>query len=109
MLGNHGAPVMTGDPQTPDRGSLLHGFLVAAGWNALAIAIAISVALMAAVTGIFLVAGFGLMQFAWLLPVRAGFVKAGKSENAKGVLIAAGITVLLSAACFANLGNMNIH
>jgi len=50
-----------------------------------------------------------LLQFAWLLPVRAGFVKAGKTESAKGVLITAGITVLLSAACWASLGNMNIH
>jgi len=86
---------------------LLHGFLVAAGWNALAIAV--SVALMSMVIGIPLVAGFGLLQFAWLLPVRAGFVKAGKTESAKGVLITAGITVLLSAACWASLGNMNIH
>ena len=86
---------------------MLHGFLVAAGWNALAIAV--SVALMSMVIGIPLVAGFGLLQFAWLLPVRAGFVKAGKTESAKGVLITAGITVLLSAACWASLGNMNIH
>jgi len=86
---------------------MMHGFLVAAGWNA--VAIAVSVALMAAMIGIFLVAGFGLLQFAWLLPVRASFVKAGKTESAKGVLITAGITVLLSAACFANLSNMNIH
>ena len=64
---------------------------------------------MSMVIGIPLVAGFGLLQFAWLLPVRAGFVKAGKTESAKGVLITAGITVLLSAACWASLGNMNIH
>ena len=96
-----------GNTQPTNRGSLLHGFLVAAGWNALAIAV--SVALMSMVIGIPLVAGFGLLQFAWLLPVRAGFVKAGKTESAKGVLITAGITVLLSAACWASLGNMNIH
>ena len=93
---------MTGDPQTPDRGSMLHGFLIAAGWNALAIVV--SAALIAAVIGVFLVAAFGLAQFVWLLPVRASFVKAGKTESAKGVLITAGITVLLNAACWMNLG-----
>ena len=86
---------------------MMHGFFVAAGVNALAIAL--SVALMTVGIGIFLVAGFGLLQFAWLLPVRASFVKAGKTESAKGVLIVAGITVLLSAACFANLSNMKIQ
>ena len=91
----------------PDRGSLLHGFLVAAGWNA--VGIAASVALMAAVIGIPLVAGFGLVQFAWLLPVRSGFTKAGKTESAKGVLITAGITVLLSAACWVSLSNTNFR
>jgi hypothetical protein len=86
---------------------MMHGFLVAAGVNALAIAL--SVALMTMAIGIPLVAGFGLLQFAWLLPIRARFVKAGKAESAKGVLITAGITVLLSAACFANLSNMKIQ
>ena len=82
----------------------MRGFLVAAGVNALAIAV--SVALISMMIGIPLVVGFGLLQFAWLLPIRARFTRAGKTESAKGVLITAGITVLLSAACFANLGNM---
>jgi hypothetical protein len=86
---------------------LLHGFLVAAGWNA--VAIAASVALMAAVIGIALVGGFGLLQFIWLLPVRSRFMKAGKTDSAKGVLIAAGITVLLSAACWSSLSHMQIR
>jgi hypothetical protein len=45
----------------------------------------------------------------WLECCGDRFVKTGKTENAKGVLIAAGITALLSAACFANLSTMNIH
>ena len=77
---------MTSDPQPIDRGSLMHGFLFAAGVNALAIAV--SVALMSMVIGIPLVAGFGLLQFAWLFLSLAGFVKAGKIESAKGVLMA---------------------
>jgi hypothetical protein len=83
---------------------MLHGFL-AAGWNALAIAA--SVALMYMVIGIPLV--FGLLQFAWLLPVRVGFMNDGKTESAKGVLITAGITVLVSAACWASLSSMSFH
>jgi hypothetical protein len=87
---------------------MMHGFLFAAGVNALAIAI--SVGLMTMTVGIPLVAGFGLLQFAWLLPIRARLVKAGKTESAKGVLITAGISVLLSAACWANLDKVvNIH
>jgi len=92
-----------GEPPKADRGSLAHGFLVAAGWNA--VAIGASVALLAVMIGIPLVAGFGLLQFAWLLPVWARFRRAGKTESARGVLITAGITILLSAGCWASLSH----
>ena len=91
----------------PDHGSILNGFLVAAGWNFLAAVI--SAALIPVVIGIPLTAGFVLLQFAWLIPIWRRFRKVGKTENAKGVLIVAGISVLLSAACWVNLSNMNIH
>jgi hypothetical protein len=64
---------------------------------------------MAAMIGIPLVAGFGLLQFLWLLPVRANFVKAGKTESAKGVWITIGITLLLSASCWYSLSNTSFH
>ena len=88
----------TPEPTPTDHGSILSGFLVAAGWNAAALAL--SVALMAAFVGIVLVMGYGLIQFAWLLPMWGRYRKAGKTESAKGVLIVAGISVLLSAACW---------
>jgi len=94
-------------PTPPDQGSILNGFLVAAGWNAAAIAL--SVALMAAVIGIPLVMGFGLIQFAWLLPMWNRYKKAGKTESAKGVLIVAGISVLLSAACWNSFSNTSFR
>src|SRR6185369_8215441 len=91
------------EPPPPDRGSVITGFFVAAGWNTLAITI--STASIAIGIGIVLVAGFGLIQFAWLLPLAFKYRKEGKSESAKGVYIAAGISVLLSAACWNSFNN----
>jgi hypothetical protein len=85
----------------------MHGFLVAAGWNGAALVA--SFVLMSVGIGIILLGGFGLLQFAWLLPLRSRFQKSGKTESAKGILITAGITVLLSAACWASLSQMKIR
>ena len=102
-------PETESDLQQPpvDRGSILSGFLVAAGWNAAALAL--SAALMAAMIGFLILAGFGLLQFAWLLPMWIRYRKAGKTESAKGVLIVAGISVLLSAACWSSLNSTNFR
>ena len=94
-------------PLAPYRGRVLNGILLAAGWNAAAILA--SLALTAAVVGIFLVAGFGLLQFAWLLPIWTKFRRAGETETAKGVLIVAGITILLSAACWTSFNNTSFR
>jgi hypothetical protein len=42
----------------------------------------------------------GLIQAAWIVPMVLSFRKSGKSETAKGILIAATITFLLNAGCW---------
>ena len=50
--------------------------------------------------GIFIVGGFGVVQVAWILPLYHKYQSREETESAKGVLIAAGITFLLSAGCW---------
>jgi hypothetical protein len=44
--------------------------------------------------------GFGVVQFAWLLPLYLHFQKRGQFETAKGILIGGGIAFLLNAGCW---------
>jgi hypothetical protein len=89
------------EPQTPGPGHIVYGFLAAAACNVAALVL--SAGLIMLFVGIYLVAGFGLIQFFWLVPLWMIYRKQGKTESAKGVLIVAGITVLLSAACWSSL------
>src|SRR2546428_133255 len=50
--------------------------------------------------GIPVIALFGVLQFAWIIPIYSRCKERGESETAKGILIAAGITFLLSAGCW---------
>jgi hypothetical protein len=93
--------------EAPERGSMLHGFLVSAGWNVLAASI--SAACIPIGIGIFTTIGFALLQLAWLLPLRSSYVRAKRTEDAKGVLITIGLTVLLSASCFGIVSNMSFR
>jgi hypothetical protein len=93
--------------EVPNRGSMLDGFLVSAGWNVLGVAI--SAASIPIGIGIITTIGFALLQFAWLLPLRKSYVKRGRTESAKGVWITIGITVLLSAGCFGAVSNMSFR
>src|SRR5690349_512981 len=52
------------------------------------------------IIGVAVVAGFGVLQFAWITPVYMRFRWRGETETAKGLLVAAGVTVLLSAGCW---------
>jgi len=82
----------------PDRGSILKGFGIAAAVNVGAVII--GVITIAAVIGIFLLLGIGLIQAAWIIPLILHFRKMGKPETAKGIIIAAAITFLLNAGCY---------
>jgi hypothetical protein len=94
------AEVLEGDraPESPDPGSMIHGFCAAVVWNLFAFVAAFI--MIFAFIGIPVVAAFGLVQFAWLMPLRNRYKLEGRTEDAKGVLIAAGITVLLNASCW---------
>jgi len=47
-----------------------------------------------------LTAAFGLIQWIWMTKLARKFQGEGQTETAKGVLIAAGISTLLSATCW---------
>jgi hypothetical protein len=49
--------------------------------------------------GLFILAAFGLLQLAWLVPFYLMFKRQGETETAKGILVTAGIVFLLNAAC----------
>jgi hypothetical protein len=83
-------PANAGDPN--GKGSVLAGFGLAAVIN-----------LGAAIVGIVTIVvplAIGLIQAAWIVPMVLSFRKSGKSETAKGILIAATITFLLNAGCW---------
>lgn len=44
--------------------------------------------------------GIGVIQALWIVPLWLSFKRRGETESAKGVLLAAGITFLLNAACW---------
>lgn len=87
-----------GEPRPRDPGSIWQGIAIGGAWNACALGAGII--LIAALVGIFIVAGFGLVQYAWIVPLYAKYKGRGETETAKGILIASGVTVLLSAACW---------
>jgi len=84
-----------------DPGSIWQGIAIGGAWNVCA--------LLASIIGIFIligmavIAGFGVVQYAWILPLYEKYRKRGETETAKGILIASGITVLLSAACWGSM------
>ena len=82
----------------PNGGTLWGGFGIAALINLAGLVmgfITIGIGL-----GILVLVAFGLVQFAWLGPLYYSFRKQGKTETAKGVMIAAGISFLLNAGCW---------
>jgi hypothetical protein len=91
------------EPDAPDLGILWRGLFIAAICNL--IGVVLTFYLMFVSDTFLFFGGFGLVQFAWLLPMWSYFQNNGRTEDAKGVLIAAGITVMLNAACWAALRN----
>ena len=95
------------DEQPKPKGSFWVGFAIAGGVNLGALLI--SVVTIAIGIGIVLVMGFGLLQIFWLAPFYLKFHRKGEDNACKGVLLAGGITVLLSATCWSNLNLGNMH
>lgn len=80
--------------------SIWQGFLIATGLNLLALVIGI-VTIMAGI-GMIIVGGFGVVQLFWLVPFYVKYKKQGKMNTAKGILLGAGLSFLLSATCWAD-------
>jgi hypothetical protein len=95
------------DEEQAAKGSLWKGLLVAAGVNFAALLVAVTT--VAIGIGVILLVGFGLLQILWLLPFYLQYKRKGESNICKGILLGAGITVLLSATCFANLNLTGMH
>lgn len=50
--------------------------------------------------GFVLLLGIGVAQVLWILPAFLYFQRRGQRETAKGILIVAGICLLLNASCW---------
>jgi len=93
--------IIAGDQQEQrplDPGSIWQGIAVGATWNICALFVGILTILI--IVGGVIIAGFGVVQYAWIGPLYARHQRRGETETAKGILIASGITFLLSAACW---------
>ena len=86
--------------ETPDTGIMIRGLFIATLCNLVGIVLALSLIFKGEFT---FLGGFGILQFVWLLPLWFVFKKMGKTEDAKGALFVAGITILLNAACWAGM------
>lgn len=98
-------------PQQND-GSVARGFFVGGGINLLVTALGLGTGFtlgssdhdVAHVTGVLLnnaVGAISVLQLAYLYPMYRHFIKAGAKETAKGLMIAAAVTALLSCTCWA--------
>lgn len=84
-----------------DPGSIWQGIAIGGAWNFCALLVGLMAIFI--VIGIPIIAGFGLVQYVWIAPLYEKYTGRGESETAKGILIASGVTVLLSAACWGSI------
>jgi hypothetical protein len=85
----------------PEKGSLWRGLLFGVLVN-IAMGV-LSVVAIAAGIGIYLVAGFGVIQAVWMFMFYSMYRRRGATETAKGILVAAGLTFLLWSLCMGAL------
>ncbi len=90
------------DEDVEKKGSLGMGLLISGGVNVAVLAISLATLMLG--IGIVLLVGFGLLQFVWLLPFYFNYRRKGETDTCKGILLGSGLTLLLSAACWASLG-----
>lgn len=86
-----------------DEGSLALGLLICWSLNIGEVIIGVLTVMMPYL-GIALIGGVGIIQLIYVLPFYFWFRKQGKTETAKGLVIAASITALLNATCWGLLG-----
>jgi len=88
-----------------DEGQIALGLLLCWGLNIGEVIFGFLM-LMVPVLGFALIGGIGIVQLIYVLPFYFSFKKQGKTDTAKGLVIAASMTALLNAACWgAVLGN----
>lgn len=92
--------------QTKNEGSIWVGLGLGAAVNIGAVIV--GVVTIALVVGIFILLGIGLVQAAWIIPMVLSFRKSGKRETAKGVIVAAVITLLLNIGCYGLVATIGI-
>jgi len=82
-----------------DEGQVIWGLLLCWGLNIGEVVIGFF-ALMMLPLGVALIGGTGIIQLIYVLPLYFSFKKQGKTNTAKGLVIAASITALLNATCW---------
>jgi hypothetical protein len=93
--------------ETKPSGSIWSGIAIAGALNI--IAVIVGVLTISLGVGIVILAGFPVVQLAWLLHFYFSFRERGSVETAKGILIGAGISVLLSAGCWGVFSTSTFH
>ncbi|HEY1939319.1 MAG TPA: hypothetical protein VGJ33_15415 [Candidatus Angelobacter sp.] len=82
-----------------DEGRIILGLLLCWGLNVAEIFVGILM-LNSLIVGVAMIGGVGVLQLVYVLPLYFWFKKQGKTDTAKGMVIAASITALLNAACW---------
>jgi hypothetical protein len=85
-----------------DEGKIIWGLLICWGLNLLNLVLSFFLGGSASNIGVLfvLVGGIGLIQLLYVIPLYISFKKSGKTDTAKGMVIAASITALLNATCW---------
>ena len=86
-----------------DEGSVVYGLFLCWGTNILQIVVGCATLGMGGenfASAFVVIGGIGLIQLVYVLPMYFQFRKQGKSDTAKGMVIAASITALLNATCW---------
>ena len=82
-----------------DEGNIGWGLLLCWGVNIGEIVVGF-LTLVVLPLGAALIGGIGIIQLIYVIPLYFSFRKKGKTETAKGLVIAASITALLNATCW---------
>ena len=85
-------------PIAPDEGEISDGLLLCWGLNFAEVVLGFFL-INGTNFGITMIAGVGIIQLIYVLPFYILFVKQGKNNSAKGLVIAAAVTALLNATC----------
>ncbi len=85
-----------------DEGTVIFGLVLCWGLNIATLVLSIVLGGSASSLGVLfvLIGGIGVIQLVYVIPLYICFKKDGKTDTAKGLVIAASITALLNATCW---------